>query len=517
MERFKKTTAVFLSLILTSCSTTVEVPTSESTLVKPEAVTQQVTPVTVDEDTVYSVYLDFGWDMEAGNRSGNVYMDRDGNLIPKEEIMTELHDIVTGEVVAKTVSKTEDTGKDDEYGYPITVTYTQLYDKDEKLLRDWEKVSYSAAYNGLLIRSDTMNMYEMPDENFYAELWDTKTDKTVIEDVFQLNKVDDEHILALDAQGLLLGMLDDNAKPVAGFPVAEKYYHPTVNEGRILASTHDPYNASPTKDHTYRLLDYNLDTVFETQQLNISYYALVGPYATYTTDSERGILSLETLKPVYIYENPNDNVNYYDGELVIVRNGSRQTQEWSSRLYKADKTPLTDEYDEITFDDGNLRIEEPAPYFLARKGDELHILSRSGKVVFSNTFSGLENAYINGGYIEYGVETPDGFKMGLLDKELNVIISAEENEYYSVSRKVDYSNGKKHPTNVLTATRYNAADEMRTDILTLDGSPIVTDLSAVGTVTDEAIAVIRGFNFGLIDYNGEWISKYSIYNDVNLD
>lgn len=39
------------------------------------------------------------------------------------------------------------------------------------------------------------------------------------------------------------------------------------------------------------------------------------------------------------------------------------------------------------------------------------------------------------------------------------------------------------------------------------------NLSGVGTATKDYIAVVKGNYYGLIDYNGNWILKKSIYKD----
>lgn len=470
-----------------------------------------------DDREIYSIYLDYGWEMGETERSGWMYMESDGTVIPEGEIKTKLYDMLSGTVAAMTETKTEDTGLDDEYGSPITATYSRLYSPNGELLRDWEEKDYSEGFASFLIRHDNINWYEEIPDGFETALWDIRTGESVIDGVYSLEKVDDSHFLALDERGVLLGMLDENGNKIAGFPLKEKYYYPTVENSVILVDTHDPYYYDGSDKTVYRIIDNDFNTVFETNQLNISYYALRGPYATYKSGEERGVLSLETLRPLYVYENSNDTVTYFDGDIMVIRNADQKAQIWYSVLCDAAGNKLTDKYDSITFDDSDYGSDSRSEYFIASKGDEISLLSRDGSVMSTMVIEGLTGINIYNGYIEYYITENGLSKMGLLDMDFDVIVSARDNDYISVSRISDYSAGKKRDTDVISASRYNSAGQLRTDLFTLDGDTIITGLSAVGTVGKDSIAVLRGFSFGLIDYSGEWIARHSVYHDINLD
>ena len=60
-------------------------------------------------------------------------------------------------------------------------------------------------------------------------------------------------------------------------------------------------------------------------------------------------------------------------------------------------------------------------------------------------------------------------------------------------------------------------NSLRTDLLDLSGTVRVSDLTAVDSISNGRMAAVRGFSMGLMDLEGNWISRYSIYDNIEQD
>lgn len=108
-------------------------------------------------------------------------------------------------------------------------------------------------------------MMDLP-ETYRTALVDGVTQTVVQEAIFQLKAIDEEHLIALDKDRRLLGVVDREGRAVSGFPAAETYYDPEAALGRIVASSVSFLDNEARRTDT--LLDVNLNPLFSAPRIN---------------------------------------------------------------------------------------------------------------------------------------------------------------------------------------------------------------------------------------------------------
>lgn len=448
-------------------------------------------------------------------------MDFEGQPIDESEVFETCYDIATGEPRYLTKTRIEDTGEDDEYGNPVTEQYCRLYDLNEKLLYDWQPITYKAAMGELLIRTNRSNMWfyqeDFP-EGLESCLWNPVTGKTVLEDVDSLQDMEGNLFLAGDASGKVLGVIDEKGNIISGFPALAEYYYPTTEHGLILTDNNSPYAEFSGKEYIVNyLLDKNFNLLLEAPSLNIGYVGLRGRFLLSRESDADVIISLDNLSELYRTESAGTTVNYYDGERMILLNGSDRLNQ-GAVLCGANGKPLTDAFQSLKCVNEHIGLDDmPSERFIAVDGDNAFLLDRDGNVLASASIPQLSSVqYLKNGLFSYEITAAkDKQYCGLLDENFNILLPAGKYEY--ISPLYSYAGGRGTTYDIFLCDYTTNNGLRRTDLLRLDASPIIEGLSYIGSVSDNRIAVMRGFSYGLIDFDGSWIAKNSVYGALGAD
>lgn len=480
-----------------------------------EAATTDIAPIALP-DRIYRLYA----------LEKSYAFAPDGRLLREEDAYTPLYDVDERKEQYRTLVREEDTGKDDEYGQPVVQRYSALYTTDGKLLYDWEPITYQPAMGTLVIRQDKKNMWVDPTElgdHYQTALWNPLTGEAVIDGVDSVQSMGNGAYIARDIFMRILGILDENGKVLSGFPAPVEYFYPTTQHGFITAETRDPYaawNQDEKEKPIHFLLDQNLNVLLEKEMLNLTFIELRGPYLCYRQDDIHGILSLPDLTPLYETPRPGVNIEYFDGERMILREG--EPGEWKSWLADQNGNPLTERFNFLQPPEQyNMQAEEqPSAEFFAVQGDQATRLDRDGKVLASATFPNLDNAIPLGqGLYSYQLKREgseySSFQSGLFDQNLNVLLPAGKYDYINTLYR--YEGYHATDTGLVVATRILPNGNQLADLLDHTGKAIVTNISQMGDAGADRIAIRRGFSIGLIDYQGNWIAKHSIYNELADD
>lgn len=526
MDPLKRTAVLTLSLLLAACAPAQRPASStdgaESALPAPAASESSAAqpPSAEGADRLYRIYR--------GEQT--IVMDGDGNLLPDEEAYTPLYDLLTGAEAYRLRTKNEDTGGDDEYGNPVVQQYCSLCDAKGTLLYDWEPVTYRAAFSGLLIRQDPRSWWSNPSEleGYSTALWNPATGETVADGVDSLQEMGDGSVLALDVTGRTLGVLDSSGKVLSGFPAPADYYYPNAKWGMISADAgYNPYGPYDPggKPSSALLLDRDFNILFECEQLNLGFYGLRGPYALWHDHGRTGLLSLPSLTRLYSISEEEGDIQYFDGERLILRTGTRNDplNPWRCFLYDLEGNLLAGPYEQLSPEDEWEDRDAPAGRFLAGNGGTLSLLDRDGGLITSAELPGLCSfSSLGDGYYTYNIErtgdSPDSFSThltGLLGPDFEVVLPAEQ--YQSIYRLTDWAGQRSARYDLLECGRELPNGVWRFDLLTLSGEPVLGNLSVIGDAGPGRIAVIRGSSMGLIDFSSRWIARRSIYQGLQND
>lgn len=514
MGTVQRAAVLALALLLTACAPsngTAEPPAApegESAQEKAPPAGEAVPPEADPADgRQYKVYLD-AWRTLA--------FDRDGQLITEEEAYTTLKGN-DGKPQCRLYTRIEDTGKKDDYGYPVARYMSALYDLDGSLLADWAEISYSAGFGDFVIRCNDpkRGMKDVSElaPDYYSELWNFRTGET-IEGVEWISGFSDGNMLALGIYSVPLGVLDAQGSKISGFPAPEGYTEARAWNDRILAVNWQGEEHNDENLHTVAL-SQQFEPVFSYQILNESFFGLRGPYLLAEESGGKNQRVMAAGGDVLYVVGPEEEVEYFDGECMILNRDKNRIEDaaWYC-LKKPDGTVLADGFSQLQpADNAYWNDDGQAPAFISLRGGlgeqgcTAERLDRDGKITATADLPGADDIQgIGEGYFTYRL--PDG-NVGLLDPDLNTVIPA--GGYSGIWPVTDSFSGE--PLNLLECRKEAATGVSRSDLYSLDGTLMVSNLTQLGDAGPDRLAVVKGFSAGLMDWQGNWISKQSIFGD----
>lgn len=515
---FKKcvlTTVLSVTLLLsgTACGNA-DAPQSNSsssaTSIEPEQDNQS------DNEAVFNFYRSYTSDIVLS-------LDQNGNEIPKEKQYTVLYDLITKKPQCQTRKKHEKIGEDPEYGYPITRTLTALFDMNGNMLFDYDEVEYSQGFDNFVIKSKLTNGFEVDWNLDYDErLVNFKTGEDVLKGVGWLEVLDREKkelVACTLAKRDIIGIIDENAKIISKPQQTDmKYNFPQIFEGIIIAEEYKEdldENAKP--DTKMVLFSRELEIIRSALQLGHGYGQLKGKYLKEMDFAGRQRIIDKDLNICYEYNTDGATyiLQYFDGELALLNNRMGDGRVWSWELRDKSNNVIVEKYAELSPIE-EFESDEPAKSFLGVKDNEIHLLNRKGEVLFAKKVDEIDTvSYIGNGLIVYGSYED----VGVLDMELNEVISrgkyADIYRRYSGIYGVNY--GRKDDILVCAYFIDREKKTSRCDLLNSDLEVIMSGVSSVFDISEDRIAVERGFSRGLIDYDGNWVKECSIFGDFYLE
>ncbi|MFA9379938.1 MAG: hypothetical protein ACERKO_02645 [Acetanaerobacterium sp.] len=469
--------------------------------------------VPLQEAAEHTELLHFSIDL--GSRTPWV-VDYDGNTVPEERQFRVLYDQGNGQPQCQILTRVEGTGQKNKYDQPITRTLCALYDMDGTLLYDWDEVSYKEGFGDYILRRDTMTPFdEMEPEglpaNFYTTLWNYKTDTIYMEGIFSLQNMDNNSFLASTVRNKAIGVLDREGSKLGGFPTPKDYFYSTPWNGYIIASTREPNHPKPHTEISLMTVDFQ--PLFSRTSARAALYGRDEGGLIFRDLTTESILSVPDGDTVFSVE-PKDWIQYFDGECGTIRRdmSDGDSDYFVRRLVNAKGETLADGYDTILSAPQD-SVQAAAQYFVGLRGESIDHLDRTGTVVSSVQLPGITALYSIGyGLYSYTVNNEYA---GLLDSDFMVIIPADT--YNSISCASYWNREKRLTYPILQAYRSVNDQITRIDILDFTGKKIITNLSRVFAFGPDRIAVIRGFEAGLMDWQGNWIAKSSLFTQLDKD
>lgn len=430
-----------------------------------------------------------------------------GQVVRADQVRYEaVHDLITDEVCYYSASYS-DFVKNKEGGYDRKV-YSRLYDTEGNILIDWENTVYGQAFGDWIVSRDYFDVnIDTAGMEFHAELLNTETEEK-IKDVWSLEKLDEHHIAASGFMTGMLGIIDENGKKLAGFPwELEDGSDDCMVVGNYLVS----YKHNE-EDFTYDLNVYDTELCLLGSLGNASDSSLyddgmIGPYLSlggnvYDMSKEDG----DELKPFL----EADEVTYVDDEIAVMSGDAEGTyvlKDWNKQKV------LSDSYQKIVRanEDTDVANQDKAEYFIGIDSKGFYKLDRNGKVVASANMENVGNvSALKSGFVAI---TDDWEHAALYDLNLKEVIPADR--YTDIG--IVYDDEKDPKNSLYNCGFYMDEEHMRMDLVKGDGTVVVKNASGIGLAKDGRIALSRGQSVGLIDFDGNWITKMKKYELGNMD
>jgi hypothetical protein len=276
-------------------------------------------------------------------------------------------------------------------------------------------------------------------------------------------------------------------------------------------------------------LDADFNELFTADWFSAGYSALRGDYLFFRDGEKEGVYDLAAGGE--IFSAAGASIEYFDGERAIVQTGSfRGDEAIDAKLVTINNETLAEGFlwlgpDEIYNEDGI-----PAESFIGIKDGKAVLIGRNGETLKTSAelpdarniqpFSGGLYTY----YYEVENEDSISYGEGLLNADLEIIVPAGKYPYFGAI------NTRFHPDETFRAEDIviEASKELgdsdrpgvmlyRADILDVTGKVIMDNVTHIFDWADGRIAIKRGFSMGLIDADGSWIVKRSIFSDSLQD
>lgn len=453
-----------------------------------------------------------------GTGLSSIVLDQDGNEVPEDKQYTILYDLITKEPQCKQNIKIVESDVKTKDGVPMTKRLCALFDMEGNMIYDYSESSYIGGFGDFIIKHDITNGFEFsPEDDFNEELINFKTGETVLTGVGNLKVLDAKKgtFMACDMGSYeLLGVIDKNAKVISGFPTKQKYYYPDANDTRIVAKL-----GNYEKDNKPEsiLLSEQLEPIMTASSISYLWNSPKG-YLVVTDGEERYIIDENSER---CFDCPlGMNLQFFNGKLAVMN--ERIDGEWRYSLLKVGEAPNTTEAYKSIIPAIDYPDENEAKHIIGVNDNKVDIFDSDGKIVKSKEFEGSVAlsgvTYLFDDYISIWFE--NGFE-GLYDLQLNELIKPDK--YYSINAVQSLENDKYVTAKNLIRCNFYVNPERRfqprSDLLSvLDLSkPVGTGFTSVTFASSEVIAVKKGFSFGLIDYQGNWVSRHSLFNDFRAE
>ena len=435
-------------------------------------------------------------------------IDRDGNTINKDEQYDVLYDVMTGEPQCLVRTDEVANGKD-EYGNVTSTTFSALFDLDETLLHDWEECRYVQGFGNFVIRR-TGDYYNLESsDGIQSVLWNFKTGAAHTENVFWTESLSENEALMSDGNDNLIGVVDKSGTMISEVSYQGQYVYARAWNDYILART---VGQEGEFDKIY-LLNEALEPLLSYSTLQESWEGKV----LYYEDRAEGIAEAKGIINVSgeeLYRLPQgESVSYFNENVAITFSDNSTLQ--NHRIINLKTGTVLSEGEGEVVCNMNIENGKHNELFLIITNSSLQVLDTDGwrsevKDVQGANFGEI----LNNGFIRIMTNSADdSYSDMLLDSELNVIVPSGVYDYIRQVSK--WSGGKEYFGNALICEKYqNNNFRSSIDILDPQGNILVEGLNAVYDSGPNRLAVRKGFDMGLMDWQGNWIVKRSIFSEL---
>jgi len=464
-------------------------------------------------------------------------VDRDGVTIPEEEQFTVLRDVLSGEPQCLVLTRHEKISEN-EYGGIIDAEFSAVFDLDGNMIINWDEYNYYNGFGDFIIRQQSWHSFEetmgpqIYDGEYREpkrELLDFRNNKAFIDGVSVVDRIDDVTALLSDFSSRPLGVVDNTGTKQAGFPVPDKYAYARPWNGYIIATNQSVFSYEETPKQQAFLLTPEFEELLSYETLQESYTSRLLKYTdgAGTENEKRGIIRTDGTELYKI--RPGEDVVYFDEDFVII---SYEDYSTPAQPGSGDYYPVYFKYKIINITDGTVIIDgasavaynldydysKPSGNILVYEEETLKVLNReegfkAQKEVPGIYYMNLLNESLF--CINVDIGEYDYLSM-ILDQDLNEVVPMG---IYSNLRQGVRWDGKEYKYfDILIGERQgDRSTGWFSDLLNLKGEVLVEGLNGIFDVGYDRIAVRKGFNVGLMDWQGNWIAKRSVFSELQDD
>ncbi len=440
-----------------------------------------------------------------------------GKIIGDEDThVTALLNVLTGDTAFYTVYNKTFTKKED--GDYETSCSSRLYDVSGRLLIDWDEVVYSDGFGDWVVAQKYIDMNSSDLSDIDTKLINVKT-KEAIPGISSVESLDN-YIMGDSFDGDFLCTLDSDGKILYDFSTLKKTLGKDITFCRY--QNYIVANKTGKKSNNYYFYDPKgryLGSITDESDAYIYSYSIQSPYIMVGSSIYNPSLGQGgKLNPVSTYKG--QDILYYDSSVTIhgktLADDSTELMEVALYDIKSGRK-LSKTYNSIYRENNdeaiNFYSDEESASFYGLSGSHIDKIGRDGQVLAQIDIENLSGISVYRDAIL--CRSDDWSKEFLLDLDLNIITASQNYiSFYPVSEDT-----KSSKNNLWAAQYYLDPDQtqVRYDLITSDGKVILDSLSAIESIKNSKITILRGQSFGLIDLSGNWLTKFSKLNLSTMD
>jgi hypothetical protein len=333
----------------------------------------------------------------------------------------------------------------------------------------------------------------------------------------------------LDFNSRPLGVVKNTGVKQAGFPLPDKYAYARSWNGYIIATNQSFFEYEETQRQQAFLLTTDFEELLSYETLQESYTSMLLKYTdgAGTEKEKSGIITTDGTELYSI--KPGEDVVYFDEDFVII---SYEDYSTATEPDLGDYYPVEYKYKIVNIKSGTLISDggssvaynldydysRPSENILIYETDTLKVINREIGLVMQKEVPGVfymnllkdDLFCINADYGEYN------YTSMILDENLNEVIP--KGTYNNIRRGMRWNGNDYEYFDVLIGEgQVERKIGWFADLLDLEGKLLVGGLNSIFDVGYDRIAVRKGFNVGLMDWQGNWIVKRSVFSELQDD
>ncbi len=432
-------------------------------------------------------------------------LDQNGNIVPAAR--KEMVDILTGEVQCLTEAlntRPPGAGKD----VPLEFLYTAIYSTAGEELQPYEQIEYQPAFGNYLLRRNNAfytHYYEnerIPPEE-YSCLYNFVTGEVVLKNVCTVYKLANGSALLLDFDGKPVAIAGGSSTEITLLP------NDILAQDESVSTVFGPYIVA----YTWKMNGGGITTLYDE---NFEVAGFCGSFSDYSPMPFNG------------GENVYATLEQEEANTVIAKDGSVvcTLPPEANAIFADDELIIYSIYDKglyLATTKGEVLIAAEQIYplkngelFLIGNGNQISVVNRTGTVLKQRLFEYEVVSFWAETDYYYSVSYTDENDIprnDILDQNLQTLFQNTEYMYFYPLAAQSYSGLPEGLVCPLFAAEC-LGQNSRIDILNADGSVVIAGITAYFDTGPNCIAIQKGLDIGLIDWQGNWVFKAPIFNYI---